>query len=259
MQIFEYLRRSVAIRHKPCLQARFAGTTEDFDCPFTGNQRFVVSTDHNLCALGQRLFNQQAGISLVRRGNGLRVAQGLRRDPVLAVGAVQIAAEHPKTVGERAGISVEEGLLLNRVALHSGDISPGNVEGAATIVANLTDTGLSLANWAAVAAGIAADAVAIQFLPESGVAFADARIKDVAKGGHNLIVRRWEGLFSDLAFRSVHFGLGPLVMAVEPCFGLLAGGSDLRAGHLIGQPFKAGLADFVALGGRDCRPVVGFR
>jgi len=73
-------------------------------------------------------------------------------------------------------VGVEKRLLLNRVTLNSSDIAPGNVERATVIEANLADTGLSLGNRAAVAAGIAAYSIAIQLLPKNGVAFADAGV-----------------------------------------------------------------------------------
>ena len=59
------------------------------------------------------------------------------------------------------------------------------------VEANFADAGLSLGNRAAVAAGIAAHAIAIQLLPESGVGFADAIVgrQNVVQRGHNYILR----------------------------------------------------------------------
>jgi hypothetical protein len=45
------------------------------------------------------------------------------------------------------------------------------------VEANLADTGLSLGNRTTVAAGITADSIAIQFLPNGRVAFADAGVR----------------------------------------------------------------------------------
>jgi hypothetical protein len=89
---------------------------------------------------------------------------------------------------------MEKRLLLDRVTLHSGDITPGNVECASVVEANLADTGLSLGNWATVAAGIAAHSIAIQLFPKSGVAFADALVssQDVAQSRHTHILRLWD-------------------------------------------------------------------
>jgi hypothetical protein len=104
---------------------------------------------------------------------------------------VQIAAEHSETVGEGSWVSVEKRLLLDRVTLNSSNIAPGNVELATVIEANLADTGLSLGNRAAVAAGVAPYSIAIQLFPKSGVAFADAgvRSEDVVQRGHISILR----------------------------------------------------------------------
>jgi hypothetical protein len=79
-------------------------------------------------------------------------------------------------------VSVEKRLLLNRITLNSSDISIGNVERATVIEANLADTGLSLRNRAAVAAGIAAYPIAIQLFPKSRVAFSDAGV-----GGEDVV------------------------------------------------------------------------
>jgi hypothetical protein len=91
---------------------------------------------------------------------------------------------------------VEEGLLLDGVTLNSGNIAPGNIERATVIEANLADTGLSLGNRAAVAAGIAAYSIAIQLFPKSRVAFADAGVrgKDVVQRDHRYIVRLKESV-----------------------------------------------------------------
>src|SRR5713226_3853584 len=191
MDILEHLRSPVAIRNIRGQQARLAGLAENRDRPFAGDQRLVICADQHFCALGKRVFDQQFGISLERRGDGVRVAQRLRSDPVLTIGAVQVAAQHSETVGEGSGISVEERLLLDGVTLNSGNIAPGNIERATVIEANLADTGLSLGNRAAVAAGIAAYPIAIQLFPKSRVAFADAgvRSEDVVYRGHRYILR----------------------------------------------------------------------
>jgi hypothetical protein len=73
-------------------------------------------------------------------------------------------------------MGVEKRLLLDWITLHSSDIAPRNIERAAAVEANLTDTGLSLGNGAAVAAGIAAHSIAIKLFPKGRVAFADASV-----------------------------------------------------------------------------------
>ena len=91
---------------------------------------------------------------------------------------------------------MEKWFLLDGITLHSSDVAPGNVERAAVIEANLADTGLSLGNRAAVAAGIAAHSIAIQLLPEGRVAFADSLVgsQNIAQRGHESILRLFTAL-----------------------------------------------------------------
>src|SRR5208337_5081896 len=102
---------------------------------------------------------------------------------------MQVAAQHSETVGEGSGVGVEERLLLDWITLHSGDVAPGNVERATVVEANLADTGLSLWNRTAVAAGITAHSIAIQLFPKSGIALANAIVghQNVAQRGHSSI------------------------------------------------------------------------
>jgi hypothetical protein len=104
---------------------------------------------------------------------------------------VQIAAQHSETIGKGTRVGVEKRLLLDGVTLRSGDIAPGNVERATPVETNLADTGLSLRNRAAVAAGIAAHAIAIQLFPKSRVALADAIVgsENVVQRSHTYILR----------------------------------------------------------------------
>ena len=81
-------------------------------------------------------------------------------------------------------MGMEEGLLLDRITLHSARVSPRNVEPAATIEANLADSGLSVRNGAAVSAGKTADAVIAEAFDEQWIGFADSLVEDVAQGGH---------------------------------------------------------------------------
>src|SRR5260370_136229 len=79
-----------------------------------------------------------------------RMAQGLLRNPVLAVSAVQVASEHPETEGERAGHRMEERLLLHRVALDGPGVAPRNVERPLAIEAHFADAGESFTDGTAV-------------------------------------------------------------------------------------------------------------
>ena len=108
----------------------------------------------------------------MRRRDGTGIAQSLRRHPVLTIGAVKIAAEHAEAVRESAGIGVEERFLFNRVALGSGGVSPGDVEGSSAVVADFTDTGLAFGDGTAMSTGEAAYAVVVEFFVESGIGFA---------------------------------------------------------------------------------------
>src|ERR1700676_1324674 len=104
---------------------------------------------------------------------------------------MQIAAEHPETVSERAGMSVEKWLLLDRIALHSGNIAPGNVKRAAMVKTNFADPRLPVGNRAAMSTCIAAHTIAIKLFPECPVALADASVgrKNVLQCGHTCILR----------------------------------------------------------------------
>src|ERR1700691_5928310 len=104
---------------------------------------------------------------------------------------MQIAAEHSETVGQGSGVGMKKGLLFDRVTLHSGDITPRNVEPAAVVKADFADSGLPLGNGAAVAAGITTHSIAIQLFPKSGVSFPNTRLsgQNVAQCGHKYILR----------------------------------------------------------------------
>jgi hypothetical protein len=79
---------------------------------------------------------------------------------------------------------VEERLLLDGIALHSGGVSPGDVENAAPVVANLADAGLAFGNRTAVAAGETADTVVVEFVVERRLGLTDSFVEDGAEGGH---------------------------------------------------------------------------
>ena len=91
-------------------------------------------------------------------------------------------------------MGMEKRLLLDRITLHSRDIAPWGVKGAALVEANLADPGLSVGNRTAVPAGIAAHSIAIQFLPEGGGGFPDAVFgrQNVLQAGHICILRLFQ-------------------------------------------------------------------
>src|ERR1700676_4055943 len=123
---------------------------------------------------------------MLRRRDGTGVAQGLRRDPVLTVGAVEIASHHAEAVGEGSGVGVKEGFLLDGIALGSGGVSPGDVECAATVVADFAASGLAFGDGAAGSAGETAQAIVLELFVESGIGFADVLVEDGAEGGHGV-------------------------------------------------------------------------
>ncbi len=95
-----------------------------------------------------------------------RIANSLGRHPVLAIRAVQITAQHAEAECQSPGTGVEERFLLDGIALHPGDVTPGNVQPATPVEAHLADAGKPFRDRTAVAAGIATDAVPIQRSPK---------------------------------------------------------------------------------------------
>jgi hypothetical protein len=93
---------------------------------------------------------------------------------------MQIAAQHSEAVSKGSGISMEEGLLLDGVALHSADVTPRDIERAAAVEPDLADARLTFGDRATMPAGVAANAVAIEFLDEVGIGLSNALIQDVA-------------------------------------------------------------------------------
>ena len=96
---------------------------------------------------------------------------------------MEVAAEHAETVGKCAGIRVEEGLLLDGIALHASGISPGNIELAGAIEAHLAHTSLAFGNRATMTAGETADAIIPEILNQGWIGFADSLVEDVAQRG----------------------------------------------------------------------------
>ena len=183
-QIFEDLRRGVAVGNESGEKAGGSCLFENGDRPFAGDQGLIVGADQNSRALIEGVANQRLGSCFQRRRYRIRIAQRLRRDPVLTVTAMQVAAQHAETVSESAGMGVEERLFFDGIALHSGGVSPGNIERAAPIEADFANAGLAFGNGAAVTAGKAADALVVEFFVERRVRYADSLVQDVAEGGH---------------------------------------------------------------------------
>src|SRR5256885_12890498 len=97
---------------------------------------------------------------------------------------MKVAAEHAEAVGERAGNGMEERLFLDRVALHAADVSPGNIEFAPAVVADLADAGLAIGDRAGMSTGIAAQPIAVERLDQLGSSLAHVGVEDVFKSRH---------------------------------------------------------------------------
>jgi hypothetical protein len=81
---------------------------------------------------------------------------------------------------------VEERLFLNRIALRSGSVSPGNEKRAAAVVADLADSGLAIGNGTAMAAGKTAHPIVIQFFVKASIGFSDLLVENGAEGSGHL-------------------------------------------------------------------------
>src|SRR6202020_487787 len=108
MEVFENLRSAVSVGNEAGDESGGFGFFEDGAGPFAGDERLVVGADQNLTALGKSVTHKKFGRGLVRRGDGIGIAKSLRGNPVLTIGAVQIAAEHTEAIGESAGVGVDK-------------------------------------------------------------------------------------------------------------------------------------------------------
>ena len=81
---------------------------------------------------------------------------------------------------------MKEGLLLDRVALHPSDISPGHIQGAGTVVTNFAHARPTLGYWTTMATRVTADAIAVQLFVK--IAFPDLAVNDFSQTGHTCYV-----------------------------------------------------------------------
>jgi uncharacterized protein len=102
---------------------------------------------------------------------------------------MEVAAQHPKAERERAGMGVEERLLLDRIALHAADVPVRHVQDAAAVEAHLADADGALGDGAGVAAGIAAEPAALNRLHELRRRGNGSRLEHFREGRHLGIVR----------------------------------------------------------------------
>jgi hypothetical protein len=96
---------------------------------------------------------------------------------------MQVAAHHSKAVSKRARIGVVEGLLFDRVALHSGGVTPGYLKFASFIEADFADAQLPFGNAAAVAASEAAHETPVELLVK--LAFSNVGVKNILECSHD--------------------------------------------------------------------------
>src|SRR5207249_204590 len=116
------------------------------------------------------------------RRDGFRIAKRLRCYPVLTIRAVKIAPQHPEAISQGSRIRMEEGLLLDRIALHATYVAPRDVELAVPVETHFADAKLTLGNPAAMSAGKAADESALHRLVE--VTLADISIQYLFQTSH---------------------------------------------------------------------------
>ncbi len=182
--VVENLRRAVAVGDESGKKAGGLGFFENCDRPFAGDERLVVGADQNFRALIKGIAYESLRSGCERRRDGIGIAQGLRRHPVLAVSAMQVAAEHAEAVGESAWISVEERLFFDGIALHAGGVSPGDVEFAAAIEADFADSWLAFGNGQQWPQEKQRTRLLPRFSYKGRICFADSLVEDVAEGGH---------------------------------------------------------------------------
>src|SRR4030095_12045814 len=119
--------------------------------------RLVVGGHHELRALTERILDERLRGCVLRWRARMRITKRLRGHPVLAVAAVQIAAEHAEAVGECARVHVKERLFLDGVALHAADVAPGHLQRSALVEPYLAHAHRAVRNTALMTAGVAAN------------------------------------------------------------------------------------------------------
>jgi hypothetical protein len=73
-------------------------------------------------------------------------------------------------------------LLLDRIALHSAHVAPGDIQGAALVIADLANPRLAFRNGTAMSAGITPNPIVLEFFVQ--ITFANVLVNDVAKSRH---------------------------------------------------------------------------
>src|SRR6266542_4236628 len=153
--VVEHLSRAVAVGDVSGVETAPLRLLENGDRPLGSDEGLVVSGNDGRRAAFLRQAGQSLGRDVVRLCDCLGITDGLRGEPVLAVCAVQVAAEHPEGKSVGPVKCMEERLLLDRIALQRSDVTPRNAQHAPLVVAHPADALAALRDRAAVAAGIA--------------------------------------------------------------------------------------------------------
>src|SRR6266542_6447478 len=180
--VFEHARRAVAVRDVRSHEPHPERGLEERYGPLAGDERLLVRAHDNLAAEANRVLDERGRRGVNRRRNRLRIAERLRRHPVLAVRAVQVAPEHAEAEGERAGMRVEERLLLDRIALDAADVSPRNAQVSAAIEPHLAHADGPVGDRALVPARVAADALFRDVLDELWRSVSRACLENIREG-----------------------------------------------------------------------------
>ena len=100
---------------------------------------------------------------------------------------MEIAAEHAEAERQRAGMGVEERLLLDRIALHAADVAIRHVQHAAAIEAHLADAGGAVGNGTRVAARMTAQPAAVDRLDQLRRGLDRPGLEHLSESGHEFI------------------------------------------------------------------------
>src|SRR6516162_1301458 len=154
-EVLEHLRSTVTVGNESSCQADRLRFLEDRPRPLGGDQWLVVGADEDSGALCQCLLYQHIRLYTCWWDYGVRVANRLRSNPILAIGTVKVAAKHAEAVGESPTIGMEERFFLNGITLYAAYIPPRYVERTPAIETDFADSHLPVGNGTAVSARVA--------------------------------------------------------------------------------------------------------
>ena len=99
---------------------------------------------------------------------------------------MEIAPQHAEAERQRAGMRVEERLLLDRIALHAADVPMGHMQHAAAIEAHLADAGRAVGNRTGVPARMTAQPAAVDRLDQLRRRLDRPRLEHLGERGHSV-------------------------------------------------------------------------